>query len=143
MLMAVEILAANVRLEWQISRYLFTLNQIKHTAIISRRQKMNSDQFILTTPIEIQSFDKARFLDYRTLRLEALRESPTAFGSSYEEEILLIEDEWKKRLQNARFAVVEGKPIGIIVLGFNRRAKTRQLQRFSVCMSMLIIGAGV
>lgn len=37
---------------------------------------------------------------WKTIRLEALQNSPESFGSSYEEEILYTEEDWKKNLEN-------------------------------------------
>lgn len=47
------------------------------------------------------------------MRLHALKESPEAFGSSYEEELEYGEDVWKSRLPNALFAVIGDKPVGM------------------------------
>ena len=80
-----------------------------------------------TTGIEITRLSEARWQDYRDLRLEALQESSLAFGSSYEEECLLSEDEWKRRMHNALFALADGQAVGLIVVVFNRRAKTKHI----------------
>lgn len=37
---------------------------------------------------------------WKTLRLEALQSFPESFGSSYEEEVLYTEENWKKILEN-------------------------------------------
>ncbi len=65
--------------------------------------------------------------DYRELRLEALKNDPLAFGSSYEEEVNLSEDEWKRRIRNVLFAVERDIPVGMISCVFNTRIKTRHL----------------
>jgi ribosomal protein S18 acetylase RimI-like enzyme len=77
--------------------------------------------------IEIRKLPADRWKDYRNLRLESLRSDPSAFGSSFEEEAALTEDEWKGRIQNALFAVSDGTPIGMIVCVFNDRPKTRHV----------------
>ncbi|PIY60326.1 hypothetical protein COY95_02355 [Candidatus Woesearchaeota archaeon CG_4_10_14_0_8_um_filter_47_5] len=72
-----------------------------------------------------------RWEEYRDLRLEALQNDPSVFGSSYEEEKSLPEDEWRKRIANALFAVADstpaGMPVGMIVCVFNRNNKTRHI----------------
>ena len=37
---------------------------------------------------------------WKTIRLEALQNSPESFGSSYEEEILYTDQDWKTHLEN-------------------------------------------
>ena len=54
-----------------------------------------SDSIKITT-IPIEDWKK-----YRDLRLEALKDSPVAFSSSYEDESSAPDEKWKERLQNA------------------------------------------
>ncbi len=63
----------------------------------------------------------------RDLRLEALKSDPSAFGSSFEEEVTLTEGEWKRRIRNTLFAVSDDKLIGMIVCLFNERPKTKHI----------------
>lgn len=77
--------------------------------------------------VEIRKLPAERWKDYRDLRLESLKVDPSAFGSSFEEEETLTEDEWKRRIQNALFALVEDDPIGVIVCVFNNRPKTKHI----------------
>lgn len=65
-----------------------------------------------------------RWQEYRDIRLEALREEPAAFGSSYEEEVAMPEEEWKRRLGTMLFALEEGVPVGMISFAISPRAKT-------------------
>ncbi|MEJ2492903.1 MAG: hypothetical protein P8Y79_01085 [Ignavibacteriaceae bacterium] len=65
--------------------------------------------------IEIKKLSAKRWRDLRDLRLEALLNSPTAFGSSAEEEKLFKANEWKKRINNSIFATFNDKPVGIAV----------------------------
>ncbi len=77
--------------------------------------------------IEIKKLPASRWKDYRDLRLEALRSDPPAFGSSYDEEELLAEVEWKRRMENVLFALSEGKPVGMNVYVFGERLRTRHV----------------
>lgn len=77
--------------------------------------------------IEIKKLPASRWKDYRDLRLEALRSDPPAFGSSYDEEELLAEVKWKRRMENVLFALSEGKPVGMIVYVFGERLRTRHV----------------
>ena len=74
-----------------------------------------------------------RWADFRGLRLEALQKEPVAFGSSYEEELVLGEEEWRRRIKNVFFAVEGGTPVGMTSLVFGDRIKTRHIAHiFSV-----------
>jgi GNAT superfamily N-acetyltransferase len=56
---------------------------------------------------------------YRALRLEALKQHPTAFGSDYEESLLRPEEHWHNRLKSDPekeilfFAEMQGKLVGM------------------------------
>lgn len=54
---------------------------------------------------------------WRNLRLRALQDAPTAFGSTYERETGLTEDDWRARLHDedaaAVLAFVGGEPAGM------------------------------
>ena len=75
----------------------------------------------------IKKLLKKRWKDYKKLRLDALRNEPQAFGSSYEEEVKLTKTEWTKRIDNALFAVINDKPVGMIVYFFNTKQKTSHI----------------
>ena len=77
--------------------------------------------------IEIRELSSNRWEDCRDLRLEALREEPLVFGSSYEEEKDIPEAEWKIRIKNALFAVKNDNPIGMVVLIQQTNIKSRHL----------------
>ena len=77
--------------------------------------------------IQVEKLTPDRWKDCRELRLEALQNDPLAFGSSYEEEKFITQDEWKRRIQNALFALSNDKPIGMIVYIINNRIKTKHI----------------
>ena len=77
--------------------------------------------------IEIKKLPEDRWRDYRELRLEALISDPIAFGSSYEEEIILPDEEWVKKIKNVLFAMLDDKPIGMIVYIFNNGLKIKHI----------------
>jgi ribosomal protein S18 acetylase RimI-like enzyme len=85
---------------------------------------MRSNQGLIAL-IEISGLPPERWKDYRRLRLEALKSDPSAFGSSFEEEEALTEDEWRKRIPNALFALSDDNPIGMIGFFSNTRLKTK------------------
>ena len=76
---------------------------------------------------EICRFNESRWQEYRDLRLEALREKQTAFGSSHEENLATPEEYWRKRTPNVLFALVDGQVSGMLALGFNKRVKTKHI----------------
>jgi ribosomal protein S18 acetylase RimI-like enzyme len=77
--------------------------------------------------IEIKELPDDRWKDYREVRLDALISDPIAFGSSYEEEIILPDEEWVKRIKNVLFAMLNDKPIGMIVYIFNKGLKIKHI----------------
>ena len=77
--------------------------------------------------IEIKKLSANRWKEYKNLRLEALREDATAFGSSYEEERKLSEANWKKRIKNTLFALSNDELIGMIVYVFNNKRKIKHI----------------
>ena len=77
--------------------------------------------------IEIRRLPGNRWKDYRKIRLEALKKDPEAFSSSYEEEKLLTEEEWRRRIKSVLFAIDDGAPVGTIAYGLNTRKKTRHV----------------
>jgi ribosomal protein S18 acetylase RimI-like enzyme len=83
--------------------------------------------------VTIQQLSEHRWPEYRALRLEALKQDPIAFGSSFEEEAQFSQDEWKRRLQNAVFAVDGDVPVGLIVRVRKKQKNTQHiLHIFSV-----------
>jgi ribosomal protein S18 acetylase RimI-like enzyme len=77
--------------------------------------------------ITVTHLDEAQWGEYRDLRLEALKNDPLAYGSSYEEELPYQEADWRRRTPNVLFAVEDGKPVGMIVCGRNNRIKTAHI----------------
>ena len=61
------------------------------------------------------------------MRLEALKNDPAAFGSSFVEEKKLSEDVWRQRIGNALFALSDGKPVGMVNYVFGSRTKTSHI----------------
>ena len=51
--------------------------------------------------VSIRELDESIFDGYKRLRLRALKEEPTAFTSSWKEEIGKSEHEWKERMQSS------------------------------------------
>lgn len=54
-----------------------------------------------TLPIQIVGLSARKWQEYRQLRLEALKESPEAFSSRYDEQVNLPDEYWKSRLEEA------------------------------------------
>ena len=77
--------------------------------------------------VEVKKLSPDRWKDYRDLRLEALQNDPLAFGSSYEEEETITQDEQEIRIDNALFAPSNNKPIGMIVSVINNNIETKHI----------------
>jgi ribosomal protein S18 acetylase RimI-like enzyme len=72
----------------------------------------------------VEKLGEDRWREYRDFRLEALKKEPLAFGSSYNEEKSLSEEEWRKRIKNVVFARSKDELIGMIVYVRNNKVKT-------------------
>jgi ribosomal protein S18 acetylase RimI-like enzyme len=77
--------------------------------------------------IEIKKLPAKRWKELRDLRLEALLNSPLAFGSSFDEEKLFKANEWKKRINSSIFATFDDKPVGMAVFIINEKIKTKHI----------------
>ncbi len=77
--------------------------------------------------ISIRKLEDFRWMEYRDLRLEALKNEPIAFGSSYEDEKDYTEDTWKAMLKNVIFALIDDKPVGMIVLVISLKPKVKHI----------------
>jgi RimJ/RimL family protein N-acetyltransferase len=77
--------------------------------------------------ITIKKLDADRWQEYRDLRLEALKNEPLAFSSSYEEELLIPETGWRERIENALFAIENEKLVGMAGFFRNNRLKTNHV----------------
>ncbi len=77
--------------------------------------------------IDIQKLPSNRWKDYRKLRLEALKNDPIAWVTSYEEEVSLSKEEWQKRIGRALFALLNDEPIGMVSYYFEDRIKIRHI----------------
>ena len=77
--------------------------------------------------IEIKTLTADDWEKYRNIRLECLKNDPTAFGSSYEESKDISEDIWRKRIDNVIFALAGDIPVGMIVVIFQTRIKTKHV----------------
>ncbi len=66
--------------------------------------------------ISISQLPAESWQDYRTLRLEALLQDPLAFGSTYDEELHISEEQWRERIKNIWFAFIEEQVVGMIGL---------------------------
>ncbi len=56
---------------------------------------------MITPNVLVRSFKKSEWKAYREIRLRALRESPDAFGSTYQESRNYTDDMWISRLKTA------------------------------------------
>ncbi|MEZ4571746.1 MAG: GNAT family N-acetyltransferase [Thermomicrobiales bacterium] len=71
--------------------------------------------------VRILTIPASRWREYRRLRLDALQDSPQAFGASYHESVTLPDEHWIGRLQEAEegrsislAAELDGELIGMI-----------------------------
>lgn len=83
--------------------------------------------------IDIVDNAQATWQDLKTLRLEALKNNPTAFGRSYEETVDDSDEKWKEKLngQSYYFARDNHEFVGMISYYRHEGAKTNHL--FGIC----------
>lgn len=77
--------------------------------------------------ITIKKLGEERWAEYRELRLEGLKSDSIAFGSAYEEENEMSEEDWKLRMKNALFALSGDRLVGMIVVVNNERIKASHI----------------
>lgn len=79
--------------------------------------------------VSIRALDESIFEGYRQLRLRALKEEPTAFTSSWREEVEKSEQAWRERLDSHLFrmfcAVSNGHVLGMSGCRFEAKEKKR------------------
>ena len=94
--------------------------------------------------IAVKKLEEDRWKEYRDLRLEALKKEPIAFGSSYDEEKNISEEEWRRRIGNALFALSKDKLIGMIVYTRGNKIKTKHVANiYGVYVTKEYRGQGV
>lgn len=71
--------------------------------------------------VEITTLPASRWREFRALRLEALQDSPQAFGGAYRDEVAHPDERWTGRLRECEegrsltlFAECDGKLVGMI-----------------------------
>lgn len=80
--------------------------------------------------VKIIKLDPNDWLLYRDLRINAVQESPQAFGTSYEEELATSDADWKRRLGlNMLFAVKNGKLVGMVGAVIESRERLRHIAK--------------
>ena len=79
--------------------------------------------------IQIRKLSPDKWKEYRNLRLEALKKDPSSFGSSYDKEKKLSPSEWKRKIENALFALSGDKPIGMIKFLFSKEQETKHVAK--------------
>lgn len=100
---------------------------------------------IITVPPE-------RWREAKQLRLEALLAEPSAFASSYEDELAFTDEVWVARLTSAYerdgnltfYAEFEGELVGMAGAGWSRKAKLRHVAEiYSVYVAPELRGRGI
>jgi GNAT superfamily N-acetyltransferase len=69
--------------------------------------------------VEIREIDEAHWRSMRDVRLEALRDAPYAFASTYAREIAFVEADWQRRITGggnflALAPELDAAPVGIV-----------------------------
>ena len=105
---------------------------------------------VLDRPVSSNLSVSCDWRDYKALRLRALQESPDAYGSTYEEESLRPDGQWKARLEKAAksgkdfpiLAARGGKPVGLTWAQIDP-AESGKVSLYQVWVAPEARGAGV
>ncbi len=89
----------------------------------------------MTTRFSIIELPMTRWREARALRLHALQTDPSAFASSYADELAFADDVWRGRLQSAAdrngnmtfFAQIAGKLAGLAGANWSQREKIQHV----------------
>ncbi len=99
--------------------------------------------------ITIRKLDLDEWEKYKAFRLEALKESPTAFATSYDEDNSLSDLEWQEKLKRSGdgllFAFVDDKIVGMLGYFVEKYAKHKHsavLHGFYVDLGARGVGVG-
>lgn len=72
-----------------------------------------------------------RWEEYRSLRLEAVKNDPLAFAAAYKEELDTSKEKWKSRLKSANslmlFAEADGKLVGMVGAFWENKEKRKHI----------------
>jgi ribosomal protein S18 acetylase RimI-like enzyme len=87
------------------------------------------------THISITTLNPSRWEEAKILRLEALQQDPSAFGSSYDEEVAFEDHVWKTRLETAvhrdniitLYAEFNGQLVGMMGAGWSKYIKYKHI----------------
>jgi RimJ/RimL family protein N-acetyltransferase len=94
--------------------------------------------------VTIEKLDENHWQDYRDLRLEALKEEPLAFSSSYEEEQSIPENSWRERIKNNLFVMEDNQPVGLAGFFRNPHLKTNHVcEMYGVYLRKEYRGQGI
>ena len=92
--------------------------------------------------IEYKVLTVNEVLDYKSIRLELLKNNPTNFGSSFEQESQFPNEHWEKRLKNSNATTIGAydgyEIIGICVIIENPRLK---MKHKAILNSMYVVPA--
>ncbi|MCM5555155.1 GNAT family N-acetyltransferase [Pleomorphomonas sp. NRK KF1] len=70
---------------------------------------------------------------FRRIRLEALREEPSAYASSYEDSVALTDEDWRNRMREPVFLAFRAdEPVGLA--GLVRQGASKMVHRASIVM---------
>jgi RimJ/RimL family protein N-acetyltransferase len=80
--------------------------------------------------ISIRQLTETDWLEFAQIRLKALQTDPSVFGSNYERESQMTEENWREKLRskdNAIFLIYENKtPIGMTCVSVDRNDETKK-----------------
>lgn len=95
--------------------------------------------------ITIQVLTSQNWKMYKTIRLEALKSDPQAFGSSYEKESAFSDEKWQERLGDPTVCVLVAKeneiPVGMI--GYHLKNNGENAHLWGMFVASTYRGKGV
>lgn len=94
--------------------------------------------------ITVRPLSEDEWNEYRSVRLEALRESPEAFVATFEEEEQYDEDFWRLRMRRSQrlLAEVDGEAVGTASVGYSEEEE-HLAELFGLWVSPSLRGTGL
>jgi GNAT superfamily N-acetyltransferase len=94
--------------------------------------------------IEIRRVSADEWQLQRDVRLSALRDTPAAFASTYEQEVAFGENEWRARARNGLFVALDGPaPVGLAAGFRDPAAAAHHRELVSVWVAPEFRGRGI
>lgn len=97
------------------------------------------------TQIDVRVLGEQDWQDFRSVRLAALKDSPDAFASAYDQEAAYAEDFWRVRMRRSQrlLAQEDGRTVGVVSVRSHDTGESQVGELFGIWVVPDKRGAGV